>query len=188
MYAPGRDELDVTDWGSIEAVLRRFSPDVLVNNAGYVFSGSIKQADLFDIKKHLDVNLGGTFYCTALALRQNPNVSIVNIGSSAATKIHADWSEYCAAKAAVVMATKCWAEDGLYAVVVSPGRTKTKMRKELYPDEDESTLMLPKDFAKVVVKAIRRDYPSGSHVNVHKEDVEILLRGSCGIQSGKAGL
>jgi NAD(P)-dependent dehydrogenase (short-subunit alcohol dehydrogenase family) len=175
VYAPKHSEMDVTDWNSIESVLDQFVPDILVNNAGYVIPESIKNADLNLIKRHIDINLGGTYYCTALALKKNPQLDIVNIGSAAATKIHATWSEYCATKAAVVMATKCWAEDGLYAVCVSPGRTKTKMRKNLYPDEDQSTLMLPEDFAKVVMKAIKHEYPSGSHINVHKEDVKNLL-------------
>ena len=74
------------------------------------------------------------------------------------------------------MATKCWAEDGLYSVVISPGRTKTKMRKSLYPDEDQTTLLEPDDFAKVVMKAIRKEYPSGSHVVVRKQNVEMLLK------------
>jgi NAD(P)-dependent dehydrogenase (short-subunit alcohol dehydrogenase family) len=75
------------------------------------------------------------------------------------------------------MATKCWAEDGLYAVVISPGRTKTKMRKSLYPDEDQNTLMLADDFAEVVMKGVRKEYPSGTHVNVNKQNVKEIIRG-----------
>lgn len=175
VYAPGRCELDVTDWNSIESTMNHFIPDILVNCAGYVVPRSIKDGNLVDIKKHIDINLGGTYYCTAIALKKNPNLDIINIASAAATKVHATWSEYCATKAAVVMATRCWAEDGIYAVAVSPGRTKTKMRKSLYPDEDQNTLMLPEDFAKIVFKAIKHEYPAGSNINVHKEDIPRLL-------------
>jgi 3-oxoacyl-[acyl-carrier protein] reductase len=101
---------------------------------------------------------------------------IINIGSAAAVESHATWSEYCASKAAVVMATKCWAEDGLYAVAVSPGRTKTKMRKSLFPNEDQETLLDPVDFAKVVMKAIRGKYESGSNILVWKKNVQQLLK------------
>ena len=41
-------------------------------------------------------NLGLGF----LATQNNPDVLIINIGSSAGTKVHANWSSYCAAKAA----------------------------------------------------------------------------------------
>ncbi len=176
VWAPGSCELDVTDWTSIERAVLKFIPDVLVNNAGYVSPQEIGNASLEETKKHIDINLGGTFYCTEIALKYNSRLKIVNIGSSAATKIHATWSEYCASKAAVVMATKCWAKAGYYAVCVSPGRTRTKMRKFLYPLEDPNTLMDPRDFSKVVMAAIECKFPSGAHINVHKEDIPKLFR------------
>lgn len=174
--APGRNEMDVTDIQSIEACISNYKPDILVNNAGYVVPKSIKEADLENSKRHTDINLGGVFYCTEIALKYNPNLKIVNVGSAAAVETHATWSEYCATKAAVVMATKCWAEDDLYAVVISPGRTKTKMRKSLFPDENQNTLLEPLDFAKVLMKAIRKEYKSGTHIVVRKQNVQELLK------------
>lgn len=175
VLAPTRAEMDVTDWNSIEAVVKEFVPDILINNAGYVVPMSVKEMDLENTKKHFDINVGGTFYCTGIALKYNPDLQIVNVGSAAAVESHATWSEYCASKAAVVMATKCWAEDGLYAVVISPGRTRTKMRKFLFPDEDQSTLLEPIDFAKVIMKAVRKEYPSGTHIIVRKQNVKDLI-------------
>ena len=177
VYAPSRREMDVTDWDSVEKAMRSFCPDVLINNAGYVVPRSVRECDLVNTKKHIDVNLGGTFYCTELALRYNPRLRIVNVASAAAIETHATWSEYCATKAAVVMATKCWAQDGLYAVAISPGRTRTKMRKALYPDEDQTTLLEPDDFAKIILKAVRGDYESGAHIVVRKQNVQELLKG-----------
>lgn len=174
--APGKNEMDVTDIQSIEACISNYKPDILVNNAGYVAPKSIKEADLENSKRHIDINLGGVFYCTEIALKYNPNLKIVNVGSAAAVETHATWSEYCATKAAVVMATKCWAEDDLYAVVISPGRTKTKMRKSLFPDENQNTLLEPLDFAKVLMKAIRKEYKSGTHIVVRKQNVQELLK------------
>ena len=175
VLAPTRLEMDVTDCESIEKVISLFKPDILINNAGYVVPMSIKEGNLQNTKKHIDINLSGTFYCTEIALKYNQNLKIINIGSAAAVEVHGTWSEYCATKAAVVMATKCWADDGLYSGVISPGRTKTKMRKSLYPDEDQNTLLDPDDFAKVVMKAVNQDYPSGSHVIVRKQNVELLI-------------
>lgn len=175
VLAPGRLEMDVTDADSIESVISTFVPDILINAAGYVVPQSVKNADLVNTKKHIDINLTGTFFCTQIALKYNPQLDIVNVGSAAAVESHATWSEYCAAKAAVVMATKCWAEDGLYSVVISPGRTRTKMRKTLFPDEDQTTLLEPIDFAKVVMKAVRKEYPTGTHIIVRKTNVQELL-------------
>jgi len=175
VFAPSKLEMDVTDWDSIEKTISSYRPDVLVNNAGYVVPRSVKEADLVNTKKHLDINIGGVFYCTEIALKYNSKLDIVNIGSAAAIETHATWSDYCATKAAVVMATRCWAEDGLYAVVISPGRTRTRMRKSLYPDEDQGTLLEPADFAKVVAKAVRKEYESGTHIVVRKQNVEYLI-------------
>ena len=173
--APGRLEMDVTNPESIEKVVSEFVPDILINAAGYVVPQSVKDADLVSTKKHIEINLLGTFYCTQIALKHNPNLDIVNVGSAAAVTTHATWSEYCATQAGVVMATKCWAEDGLYSVVISPGRTRTKMRKALFPDEDQSTLLEPEDFAKVIMKAVHHYYPTGTHIIVRKQNVQDLL-------------
>ena len=177
VFAPSRMQMDVTDIKSVEKNMKEFVPDILINNAGYVVPCSVKEADIENTKKHIDINLSGTFYCTQLGLKYNPCLEIINVGSAAAVETHATWSEYCATKAAVVMATKCWAEDGIYSVCISPGRTKTKMRKSLYPDEDQSTLLDPNDFAKVIYKAVLHKYPSGTHLIVRKQNVmEILAR------------
>lgn len=175
VFAPTRAEMDVTDWNSIDNAIKGFVPDILINNAGYVVPQSIKTMDLENTKKHFDINVGGTFYCTGIALKYNSDLQIVNICSAASIESHATWSEYCASKAAVAMATRCWAEDGLYAVAISPGRTRTKMRKFLFPDEDQSTLLEPEDFAKVVMKAVRKEYPSGENIIVRKQNVQQLL-------------
>lgn len=177
VYAPSRMEMDVTDTESIEKAMSYYKPDILINNAGYVIPHSIKEGDLKNTKKHIDINLLGTFFCAELALKYNPCLEIINIGSAAAIEAHSTWSEYCAAKAAVVMATKCWAEDGIYTVCISPGRTKTKMRKSLFPIEDQNSLLDPADFAKVVMKAVKKDYESGSHIVVRKNNVKDLLKG-----------
>lgn len=181
VIAPGRQELDVTDVISIENVVKEFIPDILINAAGYVVPQSVKDADVESTKKHIEINLLGTFYCTQIALKYNPQLDIINVGSAAAVTTHATWSEYCASKAGVVMATKCWAEDGLYSVAISPGRTKTKMRKALFPDEDQNTLLEPGDFAKVVMKAVRKEYPTGTHIIVRKNNVQDILNNNINI-------
>ena len=157
VYAPSRHEMDVTDWDSIDKTMKKFVPDILINNAGYVTPCSIKEANLENAKKHIDINLSGTIYCTQLGFKYNPNLEIINVGSAAALETHATWSEYCATKAAVVMATK------------------TKMRKSLYPDEDQNTLLDPADFAKVVYNAVLHKYTSGTHLVIRKQNVQEIL-------------
>lgn len=172
---PGKEELNVTDIAGVEKYAGEYTPDILINNAGYVLPQPISECNLESTKIAIDVNLFGTFNCAAAVLKRNKGAIIINIGSSAATKVHGTWSSYCAAKAGVVMATQCWAEDGIKALCISPGRTATKMRKGLYPDEDINTLLKPDDFAQIVMYALQGKYKWGSHINVNIENVGELL-------------
>ena len=176
ILTPGKEELDVTSIENVSKYFDEHIPDVLINNAGYVKPMSISEFDIYSEKKAVDINLFGTFNCTSAVLRKNNDAKIINVGSSAATKVHGTWSSYCASKAGVVMATKCWAEDGYDVICISPGRTHTKMRKGLFPDEDTETLLKPEDFAKVIRRAVEGKYDSGAHLNVTKDNVKELLK------------
>lgn len=175
ILTPGKEELDVTDIEMVEAYFAGHKADILINNAGYVVPYSIADCNIASEKRAIDINLFGTFNCTAAVLKRNTNAKIINIGSSAATKVHGTWSSYCAAKAGVVMATMCWADDGYDVVCISPGRAATKMRKGLFPDEDQGTLLKAEDFAKIIRKAVSGAYTKGSHINVTKQNVGDLL-------------
>ena len=176
ILTPGKEELDVTSIESVNAFFEDKYVDILINNAGYVVPYSIKDCDIYSEKRAIEINLFGTFNCSAAVLKKNSSAQIINIGSSAATKIHRTWSSYCASKAGVVMATKCWADDGVNVVCVSPGRTATKMRKGLFPTEDQDTLLKAEDFAKVARQAIEGKYNPGEHINVNKDNVGELLK------------
>lgn len=177
VVTPGKDEMDVTSIESVDKYVKNYVPDILVNNAGYVVPNSIKNSNIESEHRAIEINLFGTFNCAGAVLKYNPNAIIINIGSSAATKIHGTWSSYCAAKAGVVMASQCWAADGVKCICVSPGRAATKMRKSLYAVEDPDTLMKPADFAQIVYKAIKGEYPNGTHINVNVNNVKGLING-----------
>lgn len=175
VVAPGKDVLDVTNHSNVEKFFSSFSPDILINNAGYVVPSLISENSHINAEITIKINLLGTFWCTAAALSHNKQLMVINIGSSAGTKVHADWSGYCASKAAVIMATECWAKEGLQTICISPGRTKTKMRKFLYPVEDENTLLTPEEFAQVVLNAIHGKYEWGSNIKVSVDTIKQLL-------------
>ena len=175
VFTPTRAELNVANIKSVQDYFAKTTPDILINNAGAIVLDAIAHNDIAAHKNVIDVNLAGVFACVGALLRANKNAKIVNIGSSAGTKIHANWSSYCATKAAVIMATACWAAEGIDAVCISPGRTLTKMRKSMYPCEDPASLMSPEDFAKAVVAIIQRGYERGANIDVNLHNVKEFI-------------
>ena len=107
--------LDVTrpgDWdAAIAAAQKRFGRlDILVNAAGISEPGDIESVTDENWRRHMDVNLDGTFYgCRAAvpALKEAGGGSIINISSMLALRPGAMFLSYCASKAAVTILTKC---------------------------------------------------------------------------------
>ena len=175
IFLPNKNELDVTNIKMVNEYFKKISPNILINNAGAILLEKIEKNNIEAHKFVIDVNLTGVFACTGAVLQINPKAKIINIGSSAGTKVHGAWSSYCASKAAVIMATKCWAEEGVDVICLSPGRTITKMRKSMYPNEDPNTLMKPEDFAIVVHQAINNKYSKGINLDVNISNVKELI-------------
>ncbi len=155
VYAPGRDELDVTDSLNVKLYIEKLKPDVVVNCAGYINPGSVKDCSVNNWVSEVEVNLLGSFFVSHYALKYGCNC-IINIGSSAGTVGKSGWSGYCASKRAVVSLTESLCNEGVCCFCVSPGRTMTKMREMLFPEEDKSTLLSPIVFANIVFILYRK--------------------------------
>ena len=133
--------LDVTDdedWARAIAMVRdRFGwLDILVNNAGIVIPGSIEQATLAQVRRHLAVHVEGTFLGCQHALpllRDSGGGAIVNTASVAAIAGHAPFLGYSAAKGAIramsrSIAAHCQEQaNGIRCNTVFPGGIDTPM-------------------------------------------------------------
>ena len=134
--------LDVTDpgsWSSLaDALLDSVGrPDALVNNAGIVRSASLLDSDYDDLRRSLDVNVGGTFLGmkTFLDLHLRTGTdrpgSIVNISSVRGLIGGARTVTYSASKFAVRGLTKAAAVElgplGIRVNAVCPGPVKSAM-------------------------------------------------------------
>lgn len=173
---PNKTELNVTDPISIHDFFKSHTVDILINNAGYINPIALTNDNFENETISITTNLLGTFLCSIEVLKYNPNAVIINIGSSAGSVPHGDgWSSYCATKAAVIMATKCWAREGIRAICISPGRSNTKMRNRLFPTEDKSTLLDPHKFARVVEMAIEGKFQYGENIDVNAQNIETLV-------------
>jgi 2-keto-3-deoxy-L-fuconate dehydrogenase len=127
--------LDVSDAAQADAavaetVTRYGSLDVLVNNAGIGFVGSVIETNAEDLDRLYHVNVRGVFNCSKAAvtqmLAQDPKGGrIVNIGSVAGMVAVGRRYAYCATKGAVLSMTQQLAMDfvdqGIRCNSISPG-------------------------------------------------------------------
>ena len=106
--------------------------DVLVNNAGVAWLGSIEETPLSWLRTTLDTNVVGlTRMCQAVLprMRERGSGTIVNIGSVAGLIASGIQGHYCASKFAVEAISEALAQEvvrfGIRVVLVEPGFIRT---------------------------------------------------------------
>lgn len=148
--AAGCVECDVSDYAQVVAATDRFheergAADVLVNNAGVLYSSPLVRITPSGIERHdaaewnrvLGADLSSVFYMTACVVEKmvatRTRGVVVNISSVSAAG-NAGQSAYSAAKAGVNALTSTWAKElspmGIRVVAVAPGFTETESTRE----------------------------------------------------------
>ncbi len=135
---------DVASWSQVEAAATHARDlfgriDVLVNNAGVIEPiGPLASADPRAWAQATDINFKGVFHGMRAVLpgmRAQGAGVIVNVGSGAAHNPLEGWSQYCAAKAAAAMLTRCAHLEnrgrGIRVFSLSPGTVATDMQRRI---------------------------------------------------------
>ena len=182
-------ECDLTDAGRIEEKVEAYydefgSPQVLVNNAGMLFSAPLIKLGA-NIEKHdpaawdkvLAINLSSVFYITRcvvekMILKRTRGV-VINISSVSAAG-NAGQSAYAAAKAGVEALTTVWAKElspmGIRFAGLAPGYTDTASThraltesslKEIVREVPLRRLGKPEEIAAGIVALIENDFFNG---------------------------
>jgi len=133
--------------------------DVLINNAGIL--GQTTTIEDYDIKKWIEViniNLNGQVLLSKELLpllKESKKGSIINISSSVGRAPRENWGAYSVSKAGLEALTDILCQElTKYNIIVNsvnPGGTATKMRKEAYPDEDQTQLPSPNDILPIIL-------------------------------------
>ncbi|MDR1520870.1 MAG: SDR family oxidoreductase [Planctomycetota bacterium] len=115
--------------------------DVLINNAGVVFSGRVDDMAEEDFDRTMAVNVKGIFVMSQQAVKQmlmQGGGVIVNSGSSSALKGVPDRAAYSASKGAVVSLTRAMAADyarnNIRVNCICPGATLTPALDRRFQD------------------------------------------------------
>jgi NAD(P)-dependent dehydrogenase (short-subunit alcohol dehydrogenase family) len=90
------------------------TPDVVINNAGAAYTGSLASMPLEHWQRLLQLNLTSVFQVTQAvlpSLRERGRGLIVNVSSHAARQAFVEWGAYCVSKAALQSFSRCLAEE-----------------------------------------------------------------------------
>jgi NAD(P)-dependent dehydrogenase (short-subunit alcohol dehydrogenase family) len=153
---------DVTDEASIRGLVAeaagRLGPiSVLINNASLLGSRiPFREYDLAEWRAVLDANVTGTLVPTLAVLpgmRAAGSGSIINVSSGVGNVARTRWGAYGVSKWAVEALSRNLALEeasaGVRVNIVDPGRLRTRMRREAYPDEDPNRPAPPEEAVEV---------------------------------------
>lgn len=131
---------DVSDAASVQQMFTTVTdafgrgPDILVNNAGIAESAPLLKTDDALWRRHLEINLSGTFYCTRAALAgmiERGWGRIINIASIAGKTGAPYIAAYAASKHGILGLTRSVAlevaTNGVTANAICPGYVDTEM-------------------------------------------------------------
>lgn len=93
--------------------------------------------------------------------KRAPAARAIFLTTGLAAKPRAFWGAYAATKAGMESLVGCWADElehtPIRAVLLNPGRMRTRMRAQAYPGEDPQTLPDPSQIGPLVVELARPD-------------------------------
>ena len=129
---------------SIDAILQENgSIDVLVNNAGIEYHGSIEEMPMSDFKAVMETNYFGVLRCTKALLplmREHKNGCIINVTSIAGKIANTPLGAYAASKHALEAVTESLAQEvkphNIRVAIVEPGIINTQMANNIGIGED----------------------------------------------------
>jgi NAD(P)-dependent dehydrogenase (short-subunit alcohol dehydrogenase family) len=130
-------QLDITSSSDVKSAIEQSivyfgGLDVVVNNAGFAFVGSMEELTDEEFRKAMDVNLFGTVNVVRAAmphLRKQRSGHIINIASAGGYVAMANVGSYAASKFGMVGLTEALAQEiapfNVKATVVLPGTFRT---------------------------------------------------------------
>ncbi len=187
---------DVAEFTQVQAAVARAHEafgriDALINNAGVIDPiAPLASADPRAWSHGIDINLKGMFFgmrAVLPAMRTQGGGVIVNLSSGAAHNPLEGWSQYCAAKAATDMLTRCAHLEnrgrGIRVFSLSPGTVATDMQRTIrasginpVSQMDFASHAPPEHPARALVWLLSEDAASFAGQEVSLRDPDIRAR------------
>jgi NAD(P)-dependent dehydrogenase (short-subunit alcohol dehydrogenase family) len=125
--------------------------DIVVNNAGVYFQESVETTTVEQLDTITDVNFKGTYLLCkhVLPLLKRTKGTIINMASALGMVPELSSPAYCATKAAVIMLTKCLAQEyathGIRINAILPGPIDTPLLRKSIASESDLVHMMQKN-------------------------------------------
>ncbi|MEO0984391.1 MAG: SDR family oxidoreductase [Cyanobacteria bacterium J06639_14] len=148
---------------SFQSLVSDFGPiNVLVNNAGMGYTGTLADMPLVDWQQVMNLNLTSLFLIIQAVLpsmRSQGGGTILNVASVAAHNAFPTWGAYSVSKAGVVSLSRTLAveerEHGIRVMIVSPGAVNTALwdTDTVQADFARSHMLTPATVAQTLLHA-----------------------------------
>jgi len=146
---------------TVAQVLGVFGPvDVLVNNAGMCYTGTVAETPLADWQRVIDLNLTSVFQCIQAILpsmRDRKHGLIINVSSIAGHQAFPQWGAYSVSKAGLISLSRILAveerQHGIRVVTITPGSVNTPLwdSDTVQADFDRSGMLTPSMVAESIL-------------------------------------
>jgi short-subunit dehydrogenase len=149
----------------ISAIAEDCGPiDILINNAGMGYTGTLADTPLTDWQRVINLNLTSVFQCVQGILpgmRQRQRGTIINMASIAAHQTFPNWGAYCVSKFGLLAFSKTLAAEerahGIRVMTLSPGSVNTGIwdTDTVQADFDRSQMLSPETVAQTLLYAVQ---------------------------------
>jgi NADP-dependent 3-hydroxy acid dehydrogenase YdfG len=144
---------------------RNHRPDILINNAGVMYSANVDELTMEQWHKMINVNLNGIFYLTWLIvplMKENPDsCHIINIASIAGKLGNPTLTGYNASKYGVRGFSEALFKelryDGIKVTALYPGSINTDLFKKIDGVENHPNMMKTTDISSTVKFLLETD-------------------------------
>jgi NADP-dependent 3-hydroxy acid dehydrogenase YdfG len=179
-YVVDLSQVDRVSAKIAEIVAASENLDILINNAGMAYTGSIGETPLADWQQVIDLNLTSVFQCVQGILphlRQRKSGVIVNVSSIAGKQVFPNWGIYSVSKFGLMALTQAIAgeerSNGIRVTAICPGSVNTPLwdTDTVRADFDRSAMLTPEMVAEGILYAVLA--PAGAVV----EELTIMPSG-----------
>lgn len=138
--------------------------DILINNAGMGYAGSLEATSLADWQQIMNLNLTSVFQVTLGILpqmRTQQQGQIINVSSIAAKTAFPDWGAYCVSKAALNALSQAIAVEekanGIRVTTLMPGAVNTPIwdTDTVDADFDRTMMLTPENIADSILQIVQ---------------------------------